>query len=260
MARAAITRLLVLCFAGTLVAHRAAASEKVPVTIRGKTFVLELYRPPHATPKGTILMGSGDVGWVGLAVDLAGFLSGQGYAVVGINSRQYLSTFTSGASHVTPEQVTGDYAVIVQRLRDRQMLWSPVVVAGVSEGAALAVLAGAMANHAWITGVMTIGLPPSAELAWRWKDVIAWVTKGNSSEPSFEPKDFIGRISPVPLWMIQSTRDEYVTEADYRAIENAARPPKRLVLVDAGNHRFTNRLPVLRQHVVAGLEWIQNPH
>ena len=260
MARAAITSLIVVCLAGPLVAQRAAASEKVPVTIRGKAFVLELYRPAQATPKGTILMGSGDVGWVGLAVDLAGFLSGQGYAVVGINSRQYLSTFTSGASHVTPDQVAGDYAVIVQRLREGQTLWAPVVVAGVSEGAALAVLAGAMTNHAWIAGLMTIGLPPSAELAWRWRDALSWVTRRDSSEPSFQPRFFIGGVSPVPLWMIQSTKDEYVTEADYRAIENAARPPKRLVLVDAGNHRFTDRLPILRQHVVAGLEWIRNPH
>ncbi len=259
MARPAITRLIGLCLAGALVASGAAAGEKVPVTIRGKAFVLELYRPGQAAPKGTILMGSGDVGWVGLAVDLAGFLSDQGYAVVGINSRQYLATFTSRASHVTPEQVAGDYDAIVQRLRDRRTLWAPVVVAGVSEGAALAVLAGAKANHAWVQGVMTIGLPPSAELAWRWKDVLAWVTKGNAAEPSFEPKDFIGGVSPVPLWMIQSTRDEYVTEADYRAIETAARPPKRLVLVDAANHRFTDRRPVLRQHVVAGLAWIQNP-
>ena len=260
MAPAAVARLVALCLAGALVTSGAAASEKIPATIRGKTFVLELYRPNRSTPKGTILMGSGDVGWVGLAVDLAGFLSGQGYAVVGINSRQYLATFSAGASHVTPDQVAADYNAIVQRLRDRQTLWAPVVVAGVSEGAALAVLAGAKVNHLWVAGVMTIGLPPSAELAWRWKDVLAWVTKSNASEPSFEPKDFIAGISPVPLWMIQSTRDEYVTEADYRAIESAARPPKQLVLIDAGNHRFTDRRPVLRQHVVAGLEWIRNPH
>ena len=260
MARAAIAHVLTLCLAGALVGDRADASEKVPLTIRGKAFALELYRPVAGTPKGTILMGSGDVGWIGLAVDLAGVLSGQGYAVVGINSRQYLATFTSGSSHVTPDQVAGDYAAIVQHLRGLGTLWAPVVVAGVSEGAALAVLAGAVANHPWVAGVMTIGLPPSAELAWRWKDALSWLVKSNPSEPSFEPKYFIGGVAPLPLWMIQSTKDEYVTEADYRALENAAGAPKRLVLVDAGNHRFTDRLPVLRQHVLAGLEWIQNPH
>jgi alpha-beta hydrolase superfamily lysophospholipase len=258
VARAALTR-LILCLAIALAGSRAAASEKVPLTLRGKAFALELYRPATGTPKGTILIGGGDVGWVGLAVDLAGVLSGHGYAVVGINSRQYLATFTSGSSHVTPEQVAADYAAMAQHLRDRQMLWAPVVVAGVSEGAGLAVLAGAVANHSWIKGVITIGLPPTAELAWRWRDALSWVTKSNPSEPSFEPKQYMSGISPLPLWMIQSTKDEYITEADYRAIDNAARPPKRLVLIDAGNHRFTDRLPVLRQRVLEGLEWIQNP-
>jgi dienelactone hydrolase len=255
-----MTRLIVACFAAMLLTHDAGASEKAPITIRGKALTLTLYRPASTVPpKGTILMGSGDVGWVGLAVDLAGFLSEQGYAVVGINSRQYLSAFTSGSTHVTTDQVTADYATIVQLLRARGFLWPPVIVAGVSEGAALAVLAGAPANRGWARGVLTMGLPASAELAWRWQDLTKWITKRDPGEPSFEPKDFVGRISPLPLWMIQSTTDEYVTPADYRQLEQMAGAPKRLVLIDAANHRFTDRLPALREHVLEGLRWIQNP-
>jgi hypothetical protein len=56
--------------------------------------------------------------------------------------------------------------------------------------------------------------------------------------------------------MIQSRRDEYVSEADYRRLETIARDPKRLVLIDASNHRFTDRLPELRRDVIAGLAWI----
>ena len=244
-----------------LIAHAAVASDRVSLAIRSKTQTLEFYRPSGTvTPKGTILMGSGDVGWVGLAVDLAEFLTRQGYAVVGINSRQYLSSYTSGRSHVLPAEITADYATIVQSMRDRHTLWEPIIVAGVSEGAALAVLAGGRANHAWVRGVMTVGLPASAELAWRWKDVLTWITKQNSAEPAFEPAQFIGNVAPVPLWMIQSTKDEYVTLSDFQMLERAAREPKRLVLVDASNHRFTDRLPLLRQHVLAGLQWMQNPH
>jgi type IV secretory pathway VirJ component len=253
-------RFAVACLAAALFGHGADASEQVPITIRGKALTLPIYQPPAAAArKGTVLMGSGDVGWVGLAVDLAGFLSGHGYVVVGINSRQYLSAFTAGASHVTTDQVTGDYATIVQHLRGSHAVPDPIIVAGVSEGAALAVLAGAAANHTWVRGVMTMGLPPSAELAWRWTDILSWVTKRGPAEPSFEPKQFIAGVSPVPLWMIQSTTDEYVTEADFRMLELAARAPKRLVLVDARNHRFTDRLPVLRQGVLEGLVWMQNP-
>lgn len=256
-----MNRIAMACVALVLLAGTARGAESVPISIRGKTLTLELYRPPNGTvPKGTVLMGSGDVGWVGLGVDLAEFLSAHGHAVVGINVRQYLSSFTSGSDHVTTGQVPRDYAAIVQWLRDRHMLWDPVIVAGVSEGAALAVLAGAdQSNHAWVKGVVTMGLPPSAELAWRWTDMASWVTKRDSNEPSFEPRLFIGRVSPVALWMIQSTKDEYVKEADYRLFEREAGPPNRLVLIDASNHRFTDRLPQLRQQVLAGLAWVLNP-
>lgn len=239
----------------------AAGAERIDVSIRGKTIAVEFYSPaPGVAPKGTVLMGSGDVGWVGLAVDLSQFLASEGYAVCGINVRQYLSTFTSGSEHVTTAQVPGDYAAIAAVLRGRKLLSEPVVVSGVSEGAALAVLAAAdPANRAWIRGVITLGLPPTAELAWRWTDVTSWITKRDAAEPSFEPRLFIGAISPVPLWMIQSTKDEYVKEEDFRSFEREARPPRRLVLIDASNHRFTDRLPLVRQQLLAGLAWIRNP-
>jgi type IV secretory pathway VirJ component len=253
-------RIAAACLAAALVAHGADAGEAVSMTVRGKALTLQIYQPPSGVArKGTVLIGSGDVGWVGLAVDLAGFLSARGYVVVGINSRQYLSAFTAGASHVTTDQVTADYAAIVQHLSASHPLPDPIVVAGVSEGAALAVLGGAAANHAWVRGVITMGLPASAELAWRWTDAMSWITRKDAGEPSFEPKQFVGAVSPMPLWMIQSTTDEYVTEADFRTLERAARAPKQLVLVDASNHRFTDRLPLLRQRVLDGLAWMQSP-
>jgi hypothetical protein len=124
---------------------------------------------------------------------------------------------------LTPSGVPDDYARIAAYLRTRDLLKAPVVVSGVSEGAALAVLAASSeANHAWITGVITMGLPSSAELAWRWSDFTTWFTKKDASEPSFAPKDFIASVSPLPLCMIQSTKDEYVTEADYRELAAGA--------------------------------------
>jgi hypothetical protein len=56
--------------------------------------------------------------------------------------------------------------------------------------------------------------------------------------------------------MVQSTRDEYVPASDYRRFLALARDPKRLVLIEASNHRFTDRLPELQQQLQAGLAWI----
>lgn len=76
-----------------------------------------------------------------------------------------------------------------------------------------------------------------AELAWRWTDFTTWITKKDANEPSFFPVDFIAQVAPIPIVMIQSSRDEYVTEADYRRLEATAREPKKLVVIDAANHR-----------------------
>lgn len=250
---------LAVAFALLAVPSWATVGERVDVTVRGKVVALSIYRPipPAVKVKGTVIMGSGDVGWLGLAASMAAFLSDEGYVVVGINIRRYLSTFTTRDSHLTPSVAPDDYAAIAAYLRTHDLLKSPVVVSGVSEGAAFAILAASTAaSHAWISGVITMGLPATAELAWRWSDFTTWLTKRDAIEPSFAPKDFIASVSPVPLCMIQSTKDEYVTEAEYRELIAAARAPKKLVLINASNHRFTDRLPDLHREYLAALAWI----
>jgi len=232
------------------------ASEKVDVDVRGKALTLAIDQPAGQS-RGTIIMGSGDVGWVGLAVSMADSLSAQGYTVVGINVRQYLSAFTSGKSHLLVSDIPGDYRIVRDVLKQRRLLGHPVILSGVSEGAALAVLAAADAgNHDWVDGVITMGLPPTAELAWRWTDVGAWITKRDADEPAFAPKDVIAAVSPVPLFMIQSTKDEYVPKAEYDRLLTMAHEPKKLVLIDASNHRFTDKREELGAAYVSGLAWI----
>jgi dienelactone hydrolase len=237
-------------------------NERLDFPLRGQHLTLTIYRPPvpRTKDKGTVIMASGDVGWVGLAVSMAGFLSDNGYVVVGVNAREYLAAFTTrSGGHLLPSDVSADYSTLADFLRKDGLLDSPVIVSGMSEGAGLAVLAAsAPANHAWIRGVITMGLPGTVELAWRWSDFTSWITKKDSGEPSFAAKEFLAAVSPLPLCLIQSMRDEYVTERDYRALEASARPPKKLVLIDAANHRFTDKIAELRNQYIAALAWIQS--
>lgn len=234
----------------------AAAAEKIDVSVRGKTLTLTIYTP-RSQSRGTIVMGSGDVGWVGLAVSMAEELSAQGYTVVGINVRQYLSAFTSGSTHLQATDVPGDYRSLITTLKQTRRLDGPIIVSGVSEGAALAVLASSdPINHTWINGVITMGLPPTAELAWRWTDVGSWITKHDADEPSFAARDVIAMVSPVPLYMIQSTKDEYVSQFEWQRLLATASEPKKQILIDASNHRFTDKRPALSAAYSAGLVWI----
>lgn len=239
----------------------AAATIPFDIPIRGKTITVEVYPASNPkAPKGTVFMGSGDAGWVGLGVELAEDLSRDGYTVVGINVRRYLQTFRTRTSHLTTADVPADYAEIARYLTQQGFVTPPVIISGVSEGAALAVLAAsAPANHQWINGVITLGLPRTAELAWRWADAMSFITKKDCDEPSFEPAKFIAAVAPLPLWMIQSRKDEFVPERDFRMFEQVASSPKQLVLIDASNHRFTDRKPELKNQIRAGLAWLKAP-
>jgi type IV secretory pathway VirJ component len=239
-------------------APAAHAADTLTVTLRGKPITLYVYRAAGATPKGTILMGSGDVGWVGLGVEMAEWLATQGYHTIGINMRQYLSAFTSGKTTMTTSEPPDDYEQIAAFLRARRLLVPPVILSGMSEGAAFAVLAAsAEKNHAWVNGVMTMGLPPTAELGWRWTDFTSWITKQDPDEPMFEPKRFLPKVAPVPVCLIHSTKDEYVKEADWKLFEQVTNPPKKLVLINASNHRFTDRKDELKQRVLECLKWMR---
>jgi hypothetical protein len=48
-----------------------------------------------------------------------------------------------------------------------------------------------------------------------------------------------------------------VSEADYQRFLATAGEPKKLTLIDASNHRFTDRRQELRAAYFAGLAWIQ---
>lgn len=236
----------------------ATPEQRLDFRVRGKTLTISSYRAAGSPVKGTVIMGSGDVGWVGLAVDMADYLSDRGYHVFGVNARQYLGAFTNGKKTLSPSDVQTDYSALIEFLTAQKLVTPPVIVSGVSEGAALAVLAGSLpANHSWIKGVLTMGLPPTAELGWRWSDFTSWITKKDSDEPMFMPKEFVPAISPQPLCMIQSTKDEYVEAEDYKTFERVARDPKRLVLIDASNHRFTDRRKELQREYMACLAWIE---
>ena len=107
-----------------------------------------------------------------------------------------------------------------------------------------------------LDGVITMGLPPTAELAWRWTDAGSWLTKRDANEPSFAPKDVIADVSPLPLYMIQSTKDEYVSKAEWERLLADAREPKKQILIDATNHRFTDKRAEVGAAYVSGLGWI----
>lgn len=230
-----------------------AAQTTASLTIRGRVQTLRLYGARGGDP---VVVASGDGGWVHLAPHVADFLASRGFFVVGFDARAYLEGFTDGRSTLTAEQEPADF----QQLADfagRGSARKPVLI-GVSEGAGLSVLAATDAGtRARIAGVVGLGLPDVNELGWRWRDAVIYVTHGVPKEPLFSTAGIVAAMAPLPLAAIHSTKDEFVPVAEIQRVLAAAKEPKRLWIVNAADHRFSDRLPDFDRVLIEALSWIR---
>jgi type IV secretory pathway VirJ component len=225
------------------------------VTVRGHAVTVHTYGARGGRP---IVVTSGDGGWIHLAPYVADTLARRGCFVVGIDARAYLSSFTSGAATLRPDEEPGDYRVFAE-YAGRGSTTKPILV-GVSEGAGLSLLAATdPRTRDTIGGVLGLGLPDLNELGWHWRDAWIYLSHGAPNEPMFSTARLASQVAPLPLAAIHATHDEFVPLADVQRIVAAAREPKRLWIVDAADHRFSDALPELDRRLVEALAWIANP-
>ena len=241
--------------AGTLLAVAAgAAPERVTFAIRDHPQALHVYGTRGGAPA---VVASGDGGWIHLGPDVAAFLAEQGYFVVGVDSKAYLASFTKGRTTLTVADVPGDFAALAAYAA--QGAAAPPLLVGVSEGAALAVLAASdPAVKAKALGVVALGLPDQAELGWRFRDSIIYITKGVPKEPLFSSADVIGKVAPLPVAALHSTHDEFVDPSEVQRVMARAGSPSRLWMIEARDHRFSGATPELRRRLLEAIEWIRS--
>ena len=224
------------------------------VLLRGHAQTVRLYR--HRGAGNPVVVSSGDGGWIHLGPSVAETLASNGYFVVGFDTRAYLESFTSGARTLHVEDVPGDYKVLAEYAAQGST-HRPILI-GVSEGAGLSVLAATQAStRPSIAGVLSLGLPLVNELAWRWRDAAIYVTHGVPNEPTFLTAPLLDKVAPVPLAAIHSSHDEFVPVNDIRRMLASARPPSRLWIVDAWDHRFRGNVGEFNGRLLEALVWIR---
>jgi len=235
----------------------AASPRRVEFVVRGVKQAAYLYNAAPSRPNAPVaIVVSGDGGWHGFVADIAGYLASRGYPAVGVDAKEYLSSL-SGQRALEPAQIASDFAIIARFAKEQSGAKSSVLV-GWSEGAGLAVLGGLdPVVRTDLRGVVAIGLPEQNELAWHWRDSIIYVTKKVPDEPTFSSKDFVGRLAPVALMVIQSTRDDFVPLATAREIFARAQEPKQIVFIEARDHHFAGELPAFWQALDRAFAWFE---
>lgn len=251
--------MLTIVFAVLAMPAAAQHDETVRLSLSDKPQTVHVYKTA-TPPRAVVLLSSGDLGWMGFVVDVAEFLQSRNIAVLGFNTRAYLSSFTGNKTALDPAQIPGHYETLS---REAQRIFGssgqPVLV-GISEGAGLSVVAATHDRRSEIFGgVIGLGLPATIELGWNaWKDWTIWITKGEPNQPHLTITPHVSRVSPLPLIFIQSRRDEFIPPEETSGLFAAALEPKRMYSIDAKNHRFSDRQTELRTSLLEALAWIES--
>ena len=220
------------------------------VMLGGHEQKLHLYGDVAGRP---VILASGDGGWFHLAPHLADVLAARGYFVIGLDSRAYLSAGSGEKQCLTPADIGRDFGSLLSTFTTAVR---PAILAGVSEGAGLSIVAAADPhNQGRLAGVLVFGLGERNELAWHWKDSVIYVTKAVPAEPTFNASAYIPHVSPVPLAFIRSTHDEFVPASESDRLIASAVAPTRSWTVAADNHRFSDNLSELDRATLQALDW-----
>jgi pimeloyl-ACP methyl ester carboxylesterase len=225
------------------------------ITIRGQEQRVYLYRAAMTGQHHKIFFAPGDAGCRGFAVAIAEHLEKEGYDTYCLDVLHYLESFT-GKSILTKDQIASDFNQIGRWIQQRDH--EPILLLGWSEGAGLGLAAAAThENKALFDGIIAIGVPENNILAWHWKDVGAWLTKTAPHEPTFKSADFISRTSPLPLFVIGSTSTQWVTPETTRELFSLAQEPKKLAMITAQDHKYSDNTEGFFNALREGLGWVQ---
>jgi dienelactone hydrolase len=245
---------VILAFWTTVCAENPKPGEN-EVTIRGQRQKIYFYPAKGKGEHRKILFAPGDGGWRGFAVTITEELAKAGYDVYCIDTRRYLQSFT-GRTVLSTADIASDFNQTARWIE--QGAQERLLLVGWSEGAGLGLAATAnAANKTIFGGLAAIGTPEYNILAWHWTDVGAEVTRKLPHEPTFKSADFMAKVSPLPLFVIASTSNQYITPEATRALFSAAREPKRLVVINARDHKYSGNTEGFFRALREGLNWIQ---
>jgi fermentation-respiration switch protein FrsA (DUF1100 family) len=205
-----------------------------------------------------VIFMPGDGGWKGWAITVGETMASWGYDVYGLDTKTYLDSFTKHGS-LTEADVARDVCAIAN--------WTTggagsgrVSLVGWSEGAGLSVLAAAGSDgKSALAGLVTVGLPDENVITWHWSDNLESFVK-KPHEQTFHASDYISKIAPLPLAMIESSHDQYVDVAESQRLFAAAAGPKRFDLIQADNHRFDGNHQEFFLKLQEELRWLGQTH
>jgi hypothetical protein len=255
------------CSAALTKTSRATREVSTQVSVHDQTLTLHLASPRTPVPASTplVLYASGDGGWFGAAVGMFHTIANTGFPTVGFSTKTFMRIERRWSRPLSVAHVAEGYQRIIDagRALFRLPPDTPVVLTGWSRGASLGVLVATSREvDPHVIGLVAIGLAAEEELDVDGgsdddAEAPALGTDGRRGR-GIEMYPLLTRMPPQRLVVIQSSGDGYLPAARARALFGSDSAEKRLVAVDARNHRFSGGESRFAAALVEAIEWVSS--
>ncbi len=221
---------------------------------------LELrFSKPKTAGNILVIYATGDGGWRGLDEQIFEWISSWNYPVVGFSSKNYLKNLEYVRDSTTPRRLVRDFETIIQFAE--QQLGMPestrIVLVGLSRGAGLDIVAAGQGGlKPNLAGVVAIALIREEEHVVSYRRRRSQTNQPRRELLKIQTYEYLPRIDPVPVAVIQSTHDGYLPADKARALFGPDTQMKRLVPISARNHRFSGGCLDLRAQIENALTWM----
>jgi hypothetical protein len=209
---------------------------------RWRGFSLWIARPLDDPPRPLVLHLTGDSGRHGLDLELFTAVTRWGYPVAVLASPDWIETLSDGVA--TRESLARDLDTAARAAARATGVPEDgrVILLGLSRGAGLAVEAAADgALRQRLQGVVALGLCPREE----------WVRASDGIGRPYRDKALL---AGLPLEVIQSTRDHYMSAAEARKAFGPDTDLQVLHPIEATSHTFVGGREALLEQLEISLE------
>ncbi len=198
---------------------------------------------PQKTRDTLVVYATGDGGWRGLDKEIFEWISAWDYPVVGFSSKNYLRDLEYIRDTTTPRRLVRDFEKIIRFAEQKFEMpeTTRVILVGLSRGAGFAIVAAGQGElKSNLAGVVAVALIKEEEHVVRYRR--------QRGSPTDQPKrevlkiqtyEYLPRIDPVPVVVIQSTHDSYLPASDARRLFGPDTDTRTMIPITAKNHRFT---------------------
>ena len=237
------------------------SSHQAAVTLAGAPVTLTLVKPVAPNPPPfLVVFASGDGGLMGVSKALLQHLADRGNWVVGFSSPDAFEGVLSQTGEKFNYAAGRDaFTSIVSEAKRGLNLpaETPIIVTGMSRGANVVVAsAGDPTLRPGIIGAVAIALT-------REFDNLT-VPDEAKDRPGVEADEqgrlqtypALRRLGRLPVAIIQSTNDSYVTSAESRRLLGPDTPTRRLYEVPSSNHSFGGGRDALMRDFDDAMKWI----